>query len=532
MSGVATRARPGAAASFEGFGYRYPDTDVAALEEVSIELAEGEFVLVCGDSGSGKSSFLRALSGLVPHHFGGEAWGEASVCGRDLRETNAGQLAATCGTLLQDPETQVVMDSVRNEIAFPLENLGWPADEVAVAVEETAIALGIDRLLDRRTDQLSGGELQRVTLAAAIAARPKLIVLDEPTSQLDPVATDDLLATLSRLASDRGATIVLADHRIERALSLVDRVIVFERGQLAIDGTPQEFLERAAESDTLNHLLPPLAELFDRAGLRPLPIDARAARTQLAGVEVATAPVRQASPGAAVLTLRGVKHEYAGSTQPALQGVDLALGAGERVALLGANGSGKSTLLRIAHGVQTAGCGEAIRGGEVALLLQNPNDYLIHERVADEAPLDSLASFGLEPFAERDPRDLSGGERQRLALAIVTQGDPVALLLDEPTRGMDQARKLELAAMLREIAGSGTAVMVATHDAEFAANFAERAVLLGGGKVLADAPAPAVLGRGWHFATATARLFPGSGLLTPADGAAALRAAGSQGGGS
>jgi energy-coupling factor transport system ATP-binding protein len=510
------------ALSFDDFSYSYPDATVAALENLSIEVPAGEFVLVCGDSGSGKSTFLRAISGLVPHHFGGHAAGSAEICGRDLRENSAGELAACCGTLLQDPETQVVMDSVRAEIAFPLENLGWEQSAIAVAVEETAAALGIEALLRRRTDELSGGELQRVALAAALAARPEVVVLDEPTSQLDPVAADELLATLARLNNDRGTTIILADHRLERVLDVADRVVMFERGRVVIDARPQEFLEAAAASPLRAHLLPPLAELFSRAGIAPLPLNAKTARSQLDPIAGELDRPLVARPmGGVVIELRGVGHAY-GDAAPVLSDVSFDLRAGERAVLMGANGSGKSTLLRLAHGVQKLKKGSIDRAGEVALLLQNPNDYLIHERVGDEAPVDALARFGLDGFEDRDPRDLSGGERQRLALAIVMQSDPAVLLLDEPTRGMDQSRKLELAELLREVADRGTAVLVATHDAEFAATFAQRALLLGSGSMLADGPARDVLGGGWHFSTAVANLMPGSGALTPADGAELL----------
>lgn len=516
------RSSAAVALSFDEFTYAYPGARAAALDELSIEVARGEFVLVCGDSGSGKSTFLRAVSGLVPHHFGGSAAGSAAICGLDLRENSAGELAAFCGTLLQDPETQVVMDSVRAEIAFPLENLGWTRSAIAIAVEETAAALGIESLLGRRTDELSGGELQRVALAAALAARPEVLVLDEPTSQLDPVAADELLATLARLNNDRGTTIILADHRLERVLDVADRVVMFERGRIVIDAEPQEFLALAALDPGRSHLLPPLAELFDRVGLDPLPLNAKAARKRLGPIAERHASPPQPGPACApVLELNAVGHSY-GQSAPAISGVSFGLCPGERAVLMGANGSGKSTLLRLAHGVQTLKKGTIARNGAVALLLQNPNDYLIHERVSEEAPAGALAQFGLERFGDRDPRDLSGGERQRLALAIVMQSDPAVLLLDEPTRGMDQARKHELSLLLNEIAQRGTAVLMATHDAEFAAQFAQRALLLGGGSLLADGPASEVLGGGWHFSTAVANLMPGSGALTPAQGAELL----------
>lgn len=515
------RSSAAAALSFDGFTYAYPGAATAAIEDLSIEVAPGEFVLVCGISGSGKSTFLRAISGLVPHHFGGSAAGSVAICGLDLRENSAGELAAICGTLLQDPETQVVMDSVRAEIAFPLENLGWEQSAIAIAVEETAAALGIEALLGRRTDELSGGELQRVALAAALAARPEVLVLDEPTSQLDPVAADELLATLARLNNDRGTTIILADHRLERVLDVADRVVMFERGRVVIDAEPQEFLELAALDQDRCQLLPPLAELFDRAGIDPLPLNAKAARKRLGPIAENAARSLPRPVGNPVLELKGVGHSY-GQAAPAISRVSFDLRAGERAVLMGANGSGKSTLLRLAHGVQTLRKGTIDRSGEVSLLLQNPNDYLIHERVTEEAPADALAQFGLAQFGERDPRDLSGGERQRLALAIVMQSDPAVLLLDEPTRGMDQTRKAELSGLLHAIADRGTAVLVATHDSEFAAQFADRALLLGSGALLADGPAAEVLGGGWHFSTAIANLMPGSGALTPAQGAELL----------
>jgi energy-coupling factor transport system ATP-binding protein len=446
-----------AALQFSNFSYRYARGGALALDDVSLEVRPGEFLLLCGRSGSGKSTLLRAVSGLVPHHFGGEAAGEVSICGRDLRQSGAGELAAVCGTLLQDPESQSVMDGVRAEIAFPLENLGWAADQVTEAVAETANRLGIDHLLSRRTDGLSGGELQRVVLAAALSSRPRVLVLDEPTSQLDPDATEELFSLLRDLCDGCGTTILLAEHRIEHALNNVDRVVQLERGRVTVDTDPMDCSEIVAGDAALQ---PPRAR----------------------SLSVSSAPLG----GAPVLRLADIKHSYSADAEPALSGVDLTLRAGERAVLVGDNGSGKSTLLRIAHGVQRARAGSVERGGEVALLLQNPNDYLIHERVAEEAPATALARFGLEEMGECDPRDLSGGERQRLALAIVMQEDPAVLLLDEPTRGMDELRKAELAAMLEEIAERGTAVLVATHDAHFAARFAERTVRLAGGRIVSD----------------------------------------------
>lgn len=350
-------------------------------------------------------------------------------------------------------------------------------------------------------------------------------MLDEPTSQLDPVAADELLATLQRLNADRGTTILLADHRIERCLELADRVLLLEQGQIAIDAPPAEFLAAAALAPDRRWLLTPTAELFRLSGIAPLPVGAKAARKALgsrlcaSGDDPAPRVVSSAEP---VLSLENVSFTYGDQRRPAVDHVGLRFHTGECTVLMGANGSGKSTLLRIARRVQLPNSGKVKAAGEIGLLLQNPNDYLIHERVRDEAPAEALERFDVARFADRDPRDLSGGERQRLALAIVMQSDPVALLLDEPTRGMDSERKSVLADQLRALAADGVAVVVATHDAEFAARFATRAILLGDGAVLADGSAQEILGGGWHFATEVARLLPGSGALTPEQGAALI----------
>jgi energy-coupling factor transport system ATP-binding protein len=446
------------------FSYRYPASDERALSDVSVSIAPGEFVLVCGDSGSGKSTFLRAVLGLVPHHFGGEVWGAATICGQDLRHTSAGRLAAVCGSLFQDPESQSVMDSVRAEIAFPLENLGQSTEQIALVVAKTARQLGIEHLLDRRTDELSGGELQRVVLAAALAPGPSVLVLDEPSTQIDPRATEELLRTLSDLSRERGTTVLIADHHIERTLNHATRALHFDQGRLTHDEEPTGFLKFLWRN-------PPASSSFPR-GTHRLPRDF----SEEAGV------------GEAVLTVEGVRYRYPRGGEDVLGGVDLTLVAGERAVLVGDNGAGKSTLLQVAKGLREPTGGQVHATGEVALLLQNPNDYLIHERVTDEAPLESLARFGVADLADRDPRDLSGGQRQRVALAIVMQVRPAVLLLDEPSRGMGQKDKLALADLIRSISDEGTAVLVATHDLEFAELFATRRIVIENGRVAADAP--------------------------------------------
>ena len=533
--------------------YAYAGREEPALREVSLALAPGEFCVLAGRSGSGKSTLLRAAAGLVPHFHGGAFAGSVTVAGLDTREHQPGAIGAVAGTLLQDPETQVVMSSVRAELALAVENQGRPAGAVARAVEEVALALGIGELLDRPTAELSGGELQRVALAAALVARPPLVLLDEPTSQLDPVAGDELIWQLRRLNQESDTAVLLIEHRLERCLGAADRVVAMDDGAIVCDSDPSGFLEWAAANERA--LQTPAARLIEgvglapapsgvkqaravlrRHGLLPAPTETNAAATQptpevqsapgpFARLRAARRASREAAPPA--LELRGVWHELRNG--PAvLRGVDLSVAPGETVALMGRNGAGKSTLLRHAAGLLEPTRGNVRRAGRVALLLQNPGDYLIHERVGEEAPAQALSSVGLEQLAERHPRDLSGGERQRLALAVVlgegAAEQPAALALDEPTRGMDRLAKRALAERLRALASGGMAVIVATHDAEFAASFAQRAVLLADGRPIADGPIGEILAGGWYFATETARILGGAGgALLPEQGAELLR---------
>lgn len=434
-----------ALARVERLSYAYPEGGAPALSNVSLELRPGEAVALLGPSGSGKSTLLRALAALVPHFHGGRFVGRVEIAGLDTRRARPSDLAGIVATVFQDPEDQVVMTRVANEAAFGLENVGTPPAEIRPRAEEALAAVGALHLAGRRTTDLSGGELQRVCLAGALALRPRLLLLDEPTSQLDPAGADEFLRHVGAL----GASVVLSEQRVGRALDLCARVLFLEEGRLILDAPRGEALDWLAAN-------------------RP---------AYLPGPELDLP--EPAARGEVMLRLEAVEFAYEAGLA-VLDGVDLEARRGEVVILEGPNGSGKTTAAKLAAGLFQPQRGKVTRRGRAAYLSQDPGRYLICERVIDEAGLAvggdqeraraALDLVGLGWAAERHPRDLSSGERERLGLAAVTVAEPDLLVLDEPTRGIDPERKAELARWLHAYAARGRAVLVATHDRGFPAH--------------------------------------------------------------
>jgi energy-coupling factor transport system ATP-binding protein len=422
--------------------FAYPQGG-AALRDVSLTIEPGEVVALLGPSGSGKSTLVRALAGLVPHFHGGRFSGVVEVGGRDTREARPAELAGDVATVFQDPEDQVVMTRVENEVAFGLENLGAPPAEIWPRVEEALAAVGAEHLWGRRTIELSGGELQRVCLASALALRPRLLLLDEPTSQLDPAGAARFLEFVAGL----GAAVVLSEQRVARALGLAERVLFVDGGRLLLDAPRADAVEWL-EAKRPGWLQPPPQAPGD-----PSRVEA--------------------------LRLEDIAYAYRDGV-PAVVDVSLAVYRGEVVALEGPNGSGKTTLAKVAAGLLEPASGRVVCAGRVAYLSQDPGRYLVAETALGEVALAvggdraraaaALGRAGLSWAEDRHPRDLSSGERERLAVAAVAVSEPEILILDEPTRGVDPMRKAELAGWLAELASHGTAVLVATHDTSFPAH--------------------------------------------------------------
>ncbi len=520
-------------ATLDSVSYRYPGSRTEAFRDESWTVGEGSFTLLVGPSGSGKSSLLRCLNGIVPHFSGGSFGGRVIVDGRDTRSTRPRDLSASVGFVFQDPESQLVTDRVEDEIAFGLEQHGVSRVTMRKRVEETLDYLGIEHLRDRRPGELSGGERQRVAIAAALAMHPSLLVLDEPTSQLDPWGAEDVLSVLTRLNEDLGLTVVVAEHRLDRLLSHADTVRVMGRREgVALTGTPDQIVPLM---DTVP--LPPVTRLGRALGITAPPLTVKDARAVFAEVAVGNppSPAPIIAAGDVVTSLSGIQVRL--GDRAVLDKLSLDIRAGELVAVMGRNGSGKTTLLRTIAGLQpvtrgsvcTVGVDPRSGGpesfhGKVGYVPQHASSLFFHERLIDELrftakvqgvagdPHEVLERFGLGHLAQSHPLDLSGGERERAALATVMMGRPRLLLIDEPTRGMDAWRKAELAAHLIELCQEGLAVVMVTHDVELVATCASRVVMLGNAGVVADGTPREVLSGSLTYTTQINKVFGGTWL--------------------
>ncbi len=535
---------------YHHFTYSYPDTANPVLHDLTLDIPEGALVLVMGPSGAGKSTFLRTLNGLAPHFYGGVVGGKVIVGGRNPVEQSPRGMADLVGMVFQDPESSFVVDVVEDELAFAMENFGLPQDMMRKRVEEALDQLKIAHLRHRPVSQLSGGEKQRVAIAAALTLQPDILVLDEPTSQLDPQAAEEVLLALRQLNEDLGLTILLSEHRLERVVHYVDFILYWPGdSQPPLFGAPEDILKRTP-------LTPPLITLGKALGWDPLPLTikqgrqfARALKVQLHAHSVTAAPATNGRE--AVIRFENLWHRYPNGVE-ALRGVSLQVHAGEFVALMGRNGSGKTTLLKHLVGLLKPSKGRAWVldmdatktptediTRSVAYLPQQPERLLFTERVADELafsrrahglPQDPdadralLARLGIAHLWERHPHDLSVGEKQRLALAAVLVTDPQVILLDEPTRGLDYVQKEELARILRELRDEGKAILMATHDVELVAAATDRVALMSEGEIVVIGSSRRIMSESLVFASQVNKLFRDPRFLTPNDVLVALKA--------
>jgi energy-coupling factor transport system ATP-binding protein len=521
----------------------YPNSTTTVLEDLNLTIAEGELVLVIGSTGSGKSSLLRLINGLVPHHTGGILAGDVSVDGVSTQMTKPGGMAHLIGIVGQNPANGFVADTVEEELAFGLEALNLANDVMRKRVEEVLDLLSLAPLRDRALATLSGGEQQRVAIGAALVTHPKVLVLDEPTSALDPIAAEEVLSILHRLVHDLGLTVVIAEHKLERVIQFADRIVHISGDGVAHVGTPEEILMQSP-------IAPPIVHLARALGLKEIGTTVREMRRMTSELRegfIASNKVEEVPPAENVISFDKLTVTYGAKT--ALNALTSHVRAGEIVAIMGRNGAGKSSLLKAIAGVDHPESGSVNllgvnpfelygkkRREKIGFIPQEPSDLLYGQSVEIECQqadkdneLTPGTTFtllqqllpGISPATH--PRDLSEGQRLGLALSVVLSSNPSILILDEPTRGLDYEAKNELTRILINFATAfGKAVLLATHDVELVAELATRVIFIADGDIVADGSTLDVLLSSPAFAPQVAKVMSPQPWLRVKDVMAAI----------
>ncbi len=517
--------------AIKDLSFAYPGSSAPALGPLSFSVERGAFVGICGPTGSGKSTLARLLKPEIT--LLGQRTGEILWEGQPLSALPPEKTACGIGYVMQRPEQQLVTDKVWHELAFGLESMGLSQAEIGGRIAEMAAYFGMEEWFDRPVSSLSGGQKQLLNLAAVMVMQPEILILDEPTAQLDPIAAADFIATLHKINRDMGLTVLLSEHRLEEVIPLCDRLLVLNQGRQTAYAAPGEVLSRLAAQDALLLSMPAAARLYYALnGKGPCPLSVRQGRSFIERHyrrEIAALPEKaEGRPqGEWALEMRDICFRYEKSGPDILLGLDFSVRAGEIFCVLGGNGAGKSTLLSVIAGLHPAYrgsirifgqkigryTGQSLYQNCLALLPQDVQTVFLGNTVREElrdaqAGL-ALLPFDFAPLMDRHPYDLSGGEQQLLALCRVLARRPRLLLLDEPTKGLDAAAKARLAEIFSHLRAQGMALIIVTHDVEFSACCADQCALLFRGRVEAQAAPRAFFGRNHFYTTAISRMTRG-----------------------
>lgn len=519
-------------AALQNVSFIYGGAEKSALENVSLSIQEGELFLLCGGNGSGKTTLLRLLKPLIAPH--GRLTGEILFRGQPVHALSQADQVSQIGYVGQDPEAQIVTDTVRHELAFGLESLGVLPGEIRRRVAEMASFFGLGPLMDRQNASLSGGQKQLVNLAAVMAQRPALLLLDEPTAQLDPIAAASFLQLVSRISRELSIGVLLSEQRLEEAFPLADRMGVLSGGKLLCEGAPAQAARCLYDGkDPMERALPAAARIGLALGAQPpfTVASARKALEEKKGHGVEETPAAGAALGREVLAFRQVWHRYEKNGADTAAGLTFSVREGEIYALLGANGAGKTTALGLASGRLRPYAGKVLLDGrplerfsdrelfhgQMAVLPQDPKLLFAGDTLeqdlctgsSKEMVLRWMDRFSLTQLTDRSPLDLSGGELQRAALVKLLLASPRLLLLDEPTKGLDAPAKECFAADLCALRDTGTAILMVSHDLDFCASFADKCGLLFGGQLVSEDPPRAFFARNTFYTTSARRIAQG-----------------------
>jgi len=490
--------------------FSYPEEPKETLSELSLSIQEGEFLVLAGPSGCGKSTLLQLLKKEI-QPFGTQS-GEIIYAGKAIEEYPPAQLTKDIGLVFQDPENQIVMDVVLQELVLGLENMGVPMDEMRRRVAELVHFFDLEPLLHAKTDTLSGGQKQLLNLASVLLLRPRVLLLDEPTAQLDPIAAKELIQIIYRLNQEFGLTIVLVEHRLEEVFPLADRVILMQQGQIHCEGSPRKVIEQVWKSGNqeLITYLPSIARLYLEMDpyKEHIPLTVKECKAWAKQVLKPVNSVQETEDRSldVLLEIKEVFYQYSRQTPWVLEDLSLQIHQGDYLAILGGNGAGKSTLLKLLGGLLSPQKGKVLLCKQnikklkksefyqkIGYLPQDPMLFFVRETVEQELiasadrsgqadPMKAVneltSRLGLDNILNRHPHDCSGGERQKAALACLLLGHPEVLLLDEPTKGLDPVSKKQLASLLQDLHTQGITLVIVTHDVEFAAQYASRCALL------------------------------------------------------
>lgn len=514
----------------ENLSFTYPLCSEPTVRSVSFSVEKGEFIVLCGATGSGKSTLLHTLKReLTPN---GELTGKIIFEGAELSSLEPKRSAAEIGFVMQSPQHQIVTDKVWHELAFGLESLGLPQDEISRRVAETASAFGLGELYERETEELSGGQKQLLSLAAVLVMQPKLLILDEPTAQLDPIAASEFIITVKKLNQDYGITVIMSEHRLEEAVTVCDRLMVMEKGTIIVDDIPEKAVSCLGDRPDILRGMPSAARLFTELNGRGIcPLTVRSGRSFIEknyGNFLKDLPEEKYIHSSnAAIEFSNVFFRYEKKSPDILKGMTLKVYEGELFCVLGGNGSGKTSFLKAASGLVKPYSGSIKIFGEkissyknqslyrncLTMLPQDVQTVFLKNTVREEleecgANTEELP-FDLSQIMDKHPYDISGGQQQLVALAKALASDPRLILLDEPTKGLDAMSKLRIISVLRSLTNSGTTVLIVTHDVEFAAECSDRCALFFNGKTAAPDTPRRFFSKNSFYTTAVSRMTRG-----------------------